>query len=172
MPQWYALAVHARQEKAASQSLGERGLEVFLPVRMERRAWSDRVQTVELALFPGYLFVRVALTPAVRTELLKVHQVLELVGRKPGDARIAQSIPAEQIESLQLLVATSNNLDPTYRLVKGTPVRVVSGPLKGITGLVLTEPDGRRRLVVQIEILGRGVSTALPAECLVEAPAG
>src|SRR5437868_1057214 len=60
---WYAVGVHARQEKAGAAELERRGFEVFLPLRRERRPWSDRVKTVELALFPGYLFVRMAMSP-------------------------------------------------------------------------------------------------------------
>jgi len=44
---WYALAVYARQEKAAALMLCKRGHEVFLPVRVERHKWSDRMQKVE-----------------------------------------------------------------------------------------------------------------------------
>ncbi len=168
-PRWYALAVHARQEKAAAQGLAERGVEVFLPVRVDRRAWSDRVQNVEVALFPGYLFTRVALDPAARVRLLQVRQVIELVGRLPGEASIAQAVPDAQIESLRLVVGAAANLDPTERLVPGTEVVVASGALKGARGVVVLEPNGKRRLVVQIELLGRGVAAELDADALVEA---
>ena len=36
-------------------------------------------------------------------------------------------------------------------------VLVAAGPLKGARGIVQHEPNGKRRLIVQIELLGRGV---------------
>ncbi|MBI5508185.1 MAG: UpxY family transcription antiterminator [Deltaproteobacteria bacterium] len=168
---WFALAVHARQEKGAAAELAAHGVEVFLPLKVERRAWSDRVQNVELALFPGYLFVRVTMSAARRVELLQVHQVIDLVGRLPGDERIARSIPDQDISSLQTVVASPYNLDPVERLVPGKTILVAAGPLKGVRGIVVHEPNGKRRLVVQIELLGRGVATELAAADLVEAPA-
>jgi transcription termination/antitermination protein NusG len=168
-PRWYALAVRSRQEKAAAASLSQRGHEVFLPTRIERHAWSDRVQPVEVALFPGYLFVHTAMSAAQRVDLLKGQGVVELVGRLAGDSRIARDIADAQIDSLKTLVASRANLDPTERLVKGSGVRVASGPFKDAQGVVVRGADGKQRLVVQIELLGRGVSVAIDGKDLVAA---
>lgn len=165
---WYAVHVKARKEKAAAKELGERGFEVFLPTRVERRAWSDRVKRMELAIFPGYLFVRTEMNAARRVELLKPSHTYDLVGRLPGDDRIARPIPDHQIESLRTLLATERDIDPTERLVTGTPVLVVSGPLRGVQGVVEEAPDGRRRIAVQIALLGRGVRTWLLADDVIE----
>ena len=165
---WYAVAVYARQEKAAAIAIRARGIEVFLPTRMDRRAWSDRVQSVETALFPGYLFVRVVMSAAVRVELLKAGQVLDVVGRLPGGERVARCIPDEEIESLLTLVSSPCNLDPVARLVPGKLVVIAQGPLKGARGIVQELARGKRRLIVQIELLGRGVAAELSAEDVVE----
>ena len=97
------------------------------------------MQKVEVSLFPGYLFVCTSMSAARRVELLELRGAVDLVGRLPGDARVAQAIPDEQIQSLETLVAAAVNLDPT------------------------------ERLVVQIELLGRGVSAWLSGEDVVEA---
>ncbi len=168
-PRWYAVHVKARKEKAAARALGERGFEVFLPARIERRPWSDRVKRVELALFPGYLFVRTPMSAARRVELLRSGHAYDLVGRLPGDERIAHAIPDGEIDSLKTLLATERDLDPTERLVEGTRVVVVGGPLRGVRGVVEEAPDGRRRVVVQIALLGRGVRSLLSADDVIEA---
>jgi transcription antitermination factor NusG len=166
---WYALAVRGRQEKAAEGILGSRGFHVFLPTRAERRAWSDRVQTLRRALFPGYLFLRTALTAARRVEILKVPQAFDLVGRIPGDDRIARHVPDVEVESIRILVEADREVDPVDRLVLGTPVQVVGGGLKGAWGVVEDPPDGKRRLVVQVHLLGRGVRAHLCADDVLEA---
>lgn len=168
MSRWYALAVHARSEAGAAAELAPRVDEVFLPVRRERRAWSDRVKTAEVPLFPSYLFVRLALSAERRVELLRCKQVVELVGRLPGDTRIARAIPDDEIDALRILVDADRALDPIERLVPGQHVLVGAGPLRGARGVVEQGPDGQRRLVVQIALLGRGVRTVLSADDVVE----
>jgi transcriptional antiterminator NusG len=165
---WYALAVLARQEKSALEDMRRRGFESWLPLRVERRAWSDRIQNVELALFPGYVFVKTALDVQKRLDLLKVRGAHDLVGRLPGDARIARAIPDSEIESLRTVVDTDRAIDPLTKIVPGARVRVVFGPLKGAFGILERGLDGQRRLVVQVALLGRGVRTVLSADDVVE----
>lgn len=167
-PRWYALTVRARQEKAVRARLEERGFPAFLPSRTDRRAWSDRVRLVETAMFPGYLFVRARLDPSARVRLQQVTGTFDLVGRLPGDDRIATPVPDQDIRSLRALVAAERAVDPIERLVKGTRVMVASGVLRGAQGVVETAPDGRRRLTVQVELLGRGVRTVLAADEVVK----
>ena len=165
---WFALSVRSRQEKAAQGDLEKRGVEVFLPTRVDRRVWSDRVQNLEIALFPGYLFVRTEMSAQRRVDLLKARGVFDLVGRLPGDVRIAQEVPDWQVESLRTLVAAERVVDPVESWVKGTRVRVAAGALKGALGVVEEGVDGKRRLVVQVDLLGRGVRCVLMADDLLE----
>lgn len=167
-PRWHALTVLARQEKAAHSELTRRGFDAFLPVRVERRAWSDRIQSVELALFPGYVFVRTALDIGRRVELLKVRGAQELVGRIPGDPRIARAIPDDEIESLRAVVQAGRAIDPVTRMVPGMRVRVARGPLAGASGVLEQGVDGQRRLVVLVALLGRGVRARLSADDVLE----
>lgn len=165
---WYAVAVHARQERAAATALEDRGFEVFLPTRCERRLWSDRVQRVNMALLPGYLFLRTTLTAASRVQMLRVRQVYDVVGRTPGDAAIARPVATREVESLQALVASERELTAVDRLTQGATVVIADGPLRGARGVLLSDPDGRQLLDVQISLLGRGVRTWISADDLVE----
>jgi transcriptional antiterminator NusG len=168
---WHALAVHVRSEATAAAELRARltaGDDVFLPVRVERRAWTDRVKRVEVPLFPGYVFVRTPLDAAQRVQLLRVKGVIDVVGRTPGDERVARAIPDAQMEALRLVVESERAVDPVERLVRGRHVLVAAGALRGARGVVEEGPDGQRRLVVQIALLGRGVRTVLSADDVVE----
>ena len=170
-PRWYAVAVHARQERAAATALSDRGFEVFLPARRERRMWSDRVQPIEQALFPGYLFICASMTAACRVKLLRPRQVYDLVGRTPGDPQIARPIAPAEIESLKTLIACERELTPADRLARGAQVLVCEGPLRGARGVLLSDPCGHKKLEVQLPLLGRAVRTWLTADDLLEAPA-
>lgn len=168
MPQprsrWYAIAVHTRSEHAAAAALSAVVDDVFLPVRLQRRAWSDRIQTLEVPLFPGYVLVKTTLTPEQRVRLLKVRGVYDVVGRRAGRADVAPAVPDHEVESLQALLSQERSIDPMEQLTPGTAVVVVVGPLKGIRGVVEVGSDGLRRLVVSVALLGRGVRTLLSAD--------
>src|SRR5690606_18173763 len=68
------------------QSLGE---EVFLPIHMTPRKWSDRIKMVEMPLFPSYIFVK--------TERHRLYDIY----RERGVSRIIyyRAQPAELRES-------------------------------------------------------------------------
>lgn len=161
---WYALAVHTRSERRAADALGSVVDDIFLPARIDRRAWSDRIQTVEVPLFPGYLLVKTAMTPEKRVSLLKVKHVVDVVGRQVGRSDVAPSVPDHEVVSLQTVLGLDRAMDPVEKLVKGTPVVVGAGPLKGVRGIVEEGVDGQRRLVVTIGLLGRGVRTRLSGD--------
>lgn len=168
IPRWYAIAVYARQEKAAREEIASLGYEVFLPTLHKKRMWSDRVKAVELALFPGYLFVNTVLDAGSRFKIVRPKQVIDVVGKRMGEAGvIAQHVPDGVITSLQLLLQQRENIEPTERLIKGMQVRVVQGPLRGAVGIIEKEPNGAQKLVVQISLLGRGVRTALTVDDVV-----
>jgi transcriptional antiterminator NusG len=59
VPHWYALYTNPRHEKVVAKQLKERCVENFLPLYRTWHRWKDRRKQVELALFPGYVFVRI-----------------------------------------------------------------------------------------------------------------
>jgi hypothetical protein len=64
---WRLMYTKARQEKAVSRRLEAKGFETFLPLLIARRQWSDRIQKVEMPLYPGVLFARIPDTPEAAT---------------------------------------------------------------------------------------------------------
>ncbi|MBO7625543.1 MAG: UpxY family transcription antiterminator, partial [Bacteroidales bacterium] len=67
--QWYVGYVRSCQERRVAAALQAAGEEYYLPVRKERRRWSDRVKTVEVLLLKGMVFIRT--TNARRVPLLQ-----------------------------------------------------------------------------------------------------
>lgn len=169
-PRWFVLAVYTRSEAAAARELLGLVDEVFVPVEVQRRPWTDRIKRVEVPLFPGYVFVRLGLTAERRVRLLKCRSVVDVVGRSAGRADVAPAVDDASVLDLQRLVASDRALDPVIKLVPGTLVTVGAGPLRGVTGVVEAAADGHRRLVVQVTLLGRGVRTTLLADDVLLAP--
>ena len=87
---WFALRVKSRSEKIVSTIVRYKGFEEFLPLYQSRRRWSDRFKSVELPLFPGYVFCRV--DPEHRLPLLTIPGVLDFVriGRVPAPIDTAE----------------------------------------------------------------------------------
>ena len=165
-PRWYVLAVAVRSEQSAARELEGVVEDIFVPVTVERRAWSDRIKRVEVPLFPGYVFVRLALSAESRVRLLRCRGVYDLVGRKStmNGGQVAPFVDDRCVNDLRQMVASDRALDPVSSLVPGRAVVVGAGPLKGVAGVVEEAADGQRRLVVQVELLGRGVRTVLSAD--------
>src|SRR5438034_6510270 len=70
---WYAAYTSANHEKRVSEQLGMREVEHFLPLYPSVRRWKDRRVRLEMPLFPGYVFVRIALRD--RLQVLQVSGV-------------------------------------------------------------------------------------------------
>jgi len=56
---WFALYTCPRHEKRVAEQIEQRNISCFLPVYRSVRRWKDRRKELELALFPGYVFVRI-----------------------------------------------------------------------------------------------------------------
>src|SRR6266852_9515325 len=75
---WYAIRVKAQREKSTACIRRDKGYTEFLPLYTSTRRWSDRIQEVEMPLFPGYLFCRFDF--GNRLPILKTPSVVHIVG--------------------------------------------------------------------------------------------
>jgi transcription antitermination factor NusG len=155
-PQWYAAYTSAQHEKKVAAELGRRGVEGFLPVYSSVRRWKDRRVQLELPLFPGYVFVHVALRERLR--VLQVPGVAKLVGF--GGLPVA--LPGEEIEALRAGLDGRLRAEPHPFLTVGRRVRVVCGPLCGAQG-ILVRRKGLYRLVLSLELIVRSVAMEVDA---------
>ncbi|MFZ0996746.1 MAG: transcription termination/antitermination NusG family protein, partial [Candidatus Sulfotelmatobacter sp.] len=73
VPQWYAIRTRSRHEKIVADQLERQSIESFLPLVKSTRKWSDRKKEVELPLFSGYSFARLALYSPDRLRVLRTH---------------------------------------------------------------------------------------------------
>ena len=154
---WFALHVKPRAEVSTQMALENRKYETMLPVRTTRRQWSDRVKEIDQPLFPGYLFCRFVFD--MRFPVLLTPGVNYVVGINRGPT----PIPDAEIEALRLIHTARVDAEPLHYGNPGLRVRIVGGPLRGLTGL-LDRTDGKDRLVVSVNLLRRsiaiGISTA------------
>jgi transcription antitermination factor NusG len=154
MPQWFALRVRSRYEKVVAVAARSKGFEDFLPLHTRRHRWSDRAKCVEVPLFPGYLFCR--LNAEDRFSLLTIRGVMHIV----GVGRTPEPVDEQEIRSMQYAIRSDAQLEPWPFLEEGERVRLSSGPLAGLEG-ILVESGEQQRVVVGLTILRRSVAVKI-----------
>jgi transcriptional antiterminator NusG len=151
-PQWYAIRTRSRHEKIVSEQLEQQGIETFLPLAKKTRRWSDRTKEVEFPLFSGYNFVRVIFSSPERLRVLKAHGVAGFVGINGAGT----AIPESQIRDIRTLLASKVPFEEQTLLRVGQRVRIRSGALSGVEG-ILAAQNGDRTVVITVEPIQRSL---------------
>jgi transcription antitermination factor NusG len=149
--QWYALHVKPRFEKYVTSLLTKKGYETLMPIYVLRRKWSDRVKTLSLPLFPGYTFCRFNID--ARLPILVTPGVMAIL----GTGRVPTPVDDSQIEAIRRMVDSEVRTEPCEYLTAGRAVRVESGPLQGLEGIIVRIRD-TDRLIVSVDLLMRSVA--------------
>ena len=115
------------------------------------RRWKDRRKELELALFPGYVFVRMAL--ASKLLVLQLPGVVRLVSCNGQPV----ALPAAEIEALRTRWSTELKVEPHPYLCAGRRVRVHGGPMQGLEGIIVRRKDCCR-VIFSIDLIMRSVA--------------
>ena len=151
---WLALHTRPRCEKQADKYCLQLGIRHYLPLRRSEPAGSGRAGQrryhFEVPLFPGYMFA--ACNRQQRYDLLQTGCLV----------RTIEVVDQEQLREELYNVYLASNLGAAltlYPLLKrGRWVRVISGPLAGLTGRISARKDEGFRLVLNVSILGSAVA--------------
>jgi transcription antitermination factor NusG len=147
---WYAAYTSANHEKTVAEQLVVREVEHFLPLYDSVRRWKDRRVKLQLPLFPGYVFVRLALR-----DRLGVQQIPG-VARLVGFNGLPASLPNEEIEALRSALVRGVSAEPHPFLTSGRRVRIEAGPLEGREGILIRR-KGAFRVVLSIDLIQRSI---------------
>ena len=151
---WFAVYTTPRHEKMVARHLQTRQIESFLPLYTSLRRWKNgcRVLVAE-PLFPSYIFVHIARRESVK--VLQVPGVISIVsaGREPS------ALPASEIESLRASIPT-RKFEPHSYLIAGEQVRIRSGSLEGLVG-VLVRRKNDLRVVLTLDLIRQSVAVEI-----------
>jgi transcription antitermination factor NusG len=153
---WYAIYTRHQHEKTVKRALNSKGFETFLPLYGAAHRWKDRTQIVSLPLFPCYVFLRagtqhflsVLTTPGVYGVVLSAG--------KPSP------IPAEEIDVIRMATESGATLQPHPLIKRGDLVRVKSGILAGVQG-ILVRYKNVCRIIMSVNILGKAAAVEVDA---------
>ena len=155
-PHWYAVYTRSRHEKTVAQQLGHKSVDHFLPLFETIRNWRNGRFRVRLPLFPGYLFVHIALQ-----ERLQVLQVPGVVGLVSSNG-MPVALPQAEIETIRDALTKGMQAHPHPYLTVGSRVRINSGPLEGLNG-ILVRKKGQLRVVVSVDLIMRSIAVDIDA---------
>jgi transcription antitermination factor NusG len=163
--QWFAIYTTPRHEKSVARHLNQRSIEHYLPLYRSERRWSDGSKvTLDLPLFPGYVFVRI--TNRERGQVLGVPGALLVV---PGTGGESAVLPDALIDTLRAGLETCQ-AEPHPLLMSGQRARIRTGALAGMEGVVVRRKNSLR-VVLTLEHLMRSVAVEVASEDLEPLPA-
>lgn len=153
---WYALFTRHQHEKSVALALSNKDLEVYLPLYRSVRQWRDRSKQIWLPLFPCYVFIRDGMDR--QFQIVTTPGILRIVGWGGRPA----IVPQTQLDMATRIIESHLAVEPHPYLQSGDRVRVKTGALMGLEG-ILTRQKGRERLVVSMEMLGRSAAIEIDA---------
>jgi transcription antitermination factor NusG len=156
-PRWYAGYTAARHEKRVAEHFQQRGIEHFLPLYETIHRWNNGRHRVSLPLFPGYIFVRIALRERLR--VLEVPGFVRLVGFNA----LPQALPQYDIDRMREALTGGVMAEPYPYLTAGRRVEIRRGPLAGMTGILLRRQN-KYRVVISVELIMRAMAVEVAAE--------
>jgi transcription termination/antitermination protein NusG len=148
---WYALYTCPRHEKRVAEQIKQRRISCFLPLYRSVRRWKDRRKELELALFPGYVFVRMALKDRLR--VLQMASVVRFVSFNGHPV----PLPDSEMESLMSGLSRGVHAEPHPYLKVGRTVRIRYGPMAGARGILVRRKD-KFRVVLSLDLIMRSVA--------------
>jgi transcription antitermination factor NusG len=154
--EWWAVYTRHQHEKSVVEYLSKHNLETFLPIYDVVRQWKDRKKKLSLPLFPCYVFLRGS--SECRVQILStpgVRSIVSMVGRPAA-------IPEAEIEAIRRVVESSLTVEPHPFLCRGDRVRIKSGPLAEIEG-ILVRSKGSSRLILSAELLQKSIAVEVDA---------
>jgi len=156
---WWVAHTRSRREKALAHFLAGCNIGYYLPLIKKRQPSRQRDRFSFVPVFPGYLFFRGTFEERYRSY---TSNHIARVIRVKDQHRFFQ-----ELLNVQRIVNSNIPFYPYDFLAEGQRVRVRTGPMKGIEGIIVRKKSGYR-LVVTVETIARALVVELDSE-MVEA---
>lgn len=157
---WYVAIVNNNTEKSVQSRLSKMNYESYVASQTVTRIWKNgRKAKVDKVLLPSIVFVKC--TEKERREVVALPYINRFMTNKAGASVNGGATPLavieqSQIDTLRFMLHQSDIpvafIDSPYKV--NDKIVVIRGSLKGLEGEVLRTFDGKRELIVRIDILG------------------
>ncbi len=163
---WYVFWTRSHCEQLVLDQLTAKGFEAFLP---KVNVWCRRVglrRVTRAPMFPGYLFLHHAMDKASYIEVRKVRGLVRILGERWDRLAV---VPGAEIEAIQVVMQATLSALPYPYLREGQQVRITSGPLANVEGILVRINPSKGLLILSIDLLRRSV--AVEVDCTLVVPA-
>jgi len=146
---WWIAKVKPRQEKQLAFDFVNNGVEYYLPIykKVTCRPGTNKKRVFEVPLFPGYI----CFAQDVPQKIFVTGRVVTIIEVK-NQKKFVRELSAIYFALEHGLCVEP--LDDTFTIE--SKVEVVSGPLKGVCGVVASIKNSRQ-LVIEVDSLGSAV---------------
>ena len=159
MKKWIAIYTKSRHEQIVVNELIKKDIESFCPMFKERRQWSDRKKWVHFPLFRSYVFARIHLKENIFVlQTIGVNKIVKFQNK-------ISIIPDQVINDIKNIVDGGYKIQKVDYFIKGDEVSVISGPLKGLNGII-QDLKGDSRLIMKVEAIRQAFSIEISSEQL------
>lgn len=160
IPKWFAVRTRFKWEKKVTENLQQASIETYLPLYEKVKRYEKVIKRTTLPLIPNYLFVKI-----VKDEYATVFKQEGVMGFLHNHGNL-NAIPEQEIEILRRFNGEWEDLEVIEgKWEKGTPVKIVSGPLAGYEGRVVEE-QGKHKVFITLDTIGHTVKVVIDRQNL------
>jgi len=152
---WHVARVKSRREKALANYLFKQSIAYYLPLVSKRQASKKRVRYSLAPVFPGYLFMRTDTTG--RYNALRTNHISRVIEVRDPDTLM------RELRMIHQALSADKPIYPVELIKTGQHVRVKSGPMKGIEGIVIRK-DKKYRIVLTVTSIMQSISIEVDAD--------
>ena len=151
---WLPAYTKPRCEKVVEEYCRRHGIPCYLPLLRRAKRYQRRTVETFVPMFRSYVFMQVS--AQTRPLVLQSHKVLHFLSvDRPREEQLVEELRGIwQMEAMQ----AETELVVLPDLAPGQPVKLNSGPLAGLTGIV-ERRRSRTRVTINVELLGQAVAT-------------
>ena len=168
---WYQLYTQPNAEKKLYEKIRAFGFQAFLPIRIIKRQWSDRVKTVEEPAFKSYIFAKLDYYGMRNVERLSQFCYFVSYGGtvKSSSQNSDKSFPyitdktLEQME--QILLEYPYATMEHNKLIQGDKITITEGSLKNYKGYLLSDPSGKK-VAIKLHGMKQSLVISVPTALL------
>lgn len=168
---WYQIYTKPNTETKLYNKICAYGFQAFLPVRIIKRQWSDRVKTIKVPAFKSYVFAKLNYNEMRFVERLKqfCFYVTYVGSINASDQKYDKRFPCitdttvEQIQRILTEYPQAIWVDKT--LIKGNEIEITEGSLKRYKGILIEQPAGKK-VAIKLHGLNHSLVITVPTEFL------
>lgn len=162
---WYVIQVTSGEERKTIEMMKALILpdllsEVFLPEVQVMKRYKGRWHKERRVMFPSYVFV---VTNQVE-ELFLACKTIPKLTKILGTGSVPVALEASEVKLLKGVLNQEHLVEISTGILVGTTLKIESGPMKGLEGLVKRIDRHKRIAVLDVEMFGRKVEMTMGVE--------